>query len=71
MARNRNNYSLQVIERDGDLHLISMREVAELEILERSAMPADYGERLSAEELENLFAFLARQNLRDRAEASN
>lgn len=71
VARNRNNYSLQVIERDGTLHLLSMRDVAELEILERSAMPGDYGERLSAEELENLFAFLARQSLRDRAEASN
>ena len=71
VARNRNNYSLQVIERAGKLHLISMRDVAELEILERSAMPGDYGERLSAEELESLFAFLARQSLRDRAEASN
>ena len=71
VARNRNNYSLQVIERAGKLHLLSMRDVAELEILERSAMPGDYGERLSAEELENLFAFLARQSLRDRAEASN
>ena len=71
VARNRNNYSLQIIERDGGLHLLSMRDVAELEILERSAMPGDYGEKLSAEELENLFAFLARQSLRGATEASH
>ena len=57
VARNRNNYSLQIIERDGGLHLLSMRDVAELEILERSAMPGDYGEKLSAEELEKPVCF--------------
>ncbi|MBI1354480.1 MAG: c-type cytochrome [Acidobacteria bacterium] len=66
-ARNRDNYSLQLIDRDGKLHLISMRDVAELEIQERSAMPDDYAKRLSSQELENLFAFLARQSLRDHA----
>ena len=69
VARNRNNYSLQVIDRAGDLHLISMRDVAELEIREDSPMPGDYGSRLSADELENLFAFLARQSVRGSREA--
>ena len=64
VARNRNNYSLQVIDSDGALHLISMSDVAELEIRESSLMPGDYGSRLSAAELENLFAFLARQSVR-------
>ena len=64
VARNRDNYSMQVIEQSGKLHLLSMRDVAEIEISERSPMPADYGERLTAEELENLFAFLAKQSLR-------
>ena len=64
VARNRNNYSLQVVDENGKLHLISMPQVAELEILERSPMPDDYGSRLSADELENLFAFLARQSVR-------
>ena len=41
-----------------------MNDIAELEILQRSPMPGDYAERLSAQELENLLAFLARQTLR-------
>jgi putative heme-binding domain-containing protein len=64
VARNRNNYSLQVVDQQGNLHLISMRDVAELEILERSPMPGHLAGELSAAELENLFAFLARQTLR-------
>ena len=33
-------------------------------------MPGDYGSRLSADELGNLFAFLARQSLRATREES-
>jgi hypothetical protein len=33
-------------------------------------MPDNYGERLTAEELKNLFAFLAKQSLRDGAPES-
>ena len=69
VARNRNNYSLQVVDRAGKLHLISMRDVKAIELLDRSPMPGDYERRLSAEELENLFAFLARQSARPSAEA--
>jgi len=64
VARNRSNYSLQVVDNSGALHLISMSEVKELTISERSLMPGDYGKRLSRQELEDLLAFLARQNLR-------
>ena len=70
VARNRDNYSLQVVEQSGKLHLLSMRDVAELEIAERTSMPDNYGERLTAEELKNLFAFLAKQSLRDGAPES-
>ncbi len=69
VARNRNNYSLQVIDREGKLHLISMRDVRQIDILDRSPMPGDYGSRLSADELKNLFAFLARQSARPSVEA--
>jgi putative heme-binding domain-containing protein len=61
VARNRDNYSLQVIDRKGDLHLISMSDVKELAIQEGSPMPGDYGRRFSAQELRDLLAFLARQ----------
>ncbi len=64
IARNRNNYSLQVVDQEGALHLLSMIDVKELAISETSAMPGDYAERLSGEELQNLLAYLAQQSLR-------
>ena len=70
VARNRDSYSVQVIDSTGDLHLIGMHDVAALEISESSPMPGDYAERLSKYELENLLAFLARQSLRSGDEAS-
>ena len=48
VARNRNNYSLQVLDREGNLHLVSMLDVEQLTISARSLMPDDYGKRLSA-----------------------
>ena len=64
LARNRSNYSLQVIDSKGALHLISMTEVKALTISSQSPMPADFGTRLSAQELEDLLAYLSRQSLR-------
>ena len=64
IARNRSNYSLQVIDQKGALHLISMFDVKELTVSARSPMPDDFGKRLSKTELENLLAYLARQSLR-------
>jgi len=64
VARNRNNYSLQVVDTSGDLHLIPMLDVAALTISGSSPMPGDYAQRLSGQELENLLAYLSRQTLR-------
>ena len=64
LAKNRNNYSLQVVDRQGNLHLIPMVDVAELDISTRSPMPDDFGRRLSKQELQDLFAYLARQSVR-------
>ncbi len=69
VARNRNNYSLQVIDREGELHLISMRDVKQIDLLDRSPMPGDYERRLSADELKNLFGYLAGRSARPAAEA--
>ena len=64
VARNRDSYSLQVIDFRGVLHLIQMHDVRTMEIGEFSPMPSDYGTRFSATELANLFAFLSRLTLR-------
>jgi len=53
-----------VLDLEGNLHLISMNDVRELTISERSLMPGDYGQRLSKQDLEDLLAFLARQSVR-------
>jgi cytochrome c oxidase cbb3-type subunit 3 len=64
IARNRSNYSLQVVDPEGDLHLITMAGVEELTILDHSPMPGDFGKRLSLEELRDLLAYLAHQTVR-------
>src|SRR5260370_15070525 len=66
LARNRDNYSLQVVDNQGKLHLLSMLDVKELTISPHSAMPTDYGHRLSKQELEDLLAFLAHQTIREK-----
>src|SRR5262245_29991361 len=58
VARNRSNFSLQVVDASGSLHLISMSDVKELAISERSLMPNDYQKRLSPKEIDDLLAFL-------------
>jgi putative heme-binding domain-containing protein len=67
IARNRGNYSLQVVDEKGTLHLISMTDVKGIALLERSLMPEDYDTRLTAEEFRNLLAYLARQTVRQTA----
>jgi cytochrome c oxidase cbb3-type subunit 3 len=64
VARDRNNYSLQILDRSGELHLISMLDVEQLTISTHSLMPEDYAKRLSKQELQDLFAYLSRQSVR-------
>jgi len=64
IARNRSNYSMQLVDRAGNLHLLRMNDVKELAIRTNSPMPGDYGERLSKEQIRNLLAYLAGQTTR-------
>lgn len=63
-ARNRDNYSIQLVDAAGKLHLIPMTEVRELALSEGSSMPGDYAKRLTRQELQDLLAYLARQDSR-------
>lgn len=60
VAKNFNNYSVQVLDPAGKLHLLSREEIATVEVSETSMMPAvsDPDEAL------HLVAFLARQSTR-------
>lgn len=59
VAKNRSNYSLQLVDTKGILHLIQMNEVKELTLSASTPMPTDYATRLSKDELRDLLAYLA------------
>lgn len=67
VAKNRSNYSLQLIDTKGVLHLIRMSEVKELTLSASTPMPTDFATRLSSDELRDLLAYLASQDTRAEA----
>jgi cytochrome c oxidase cbb3-type subunit III len=64
VARNRTNYSIQVQDSRGGLHLLAMNEVEKLQRGKRSPMPDDYRKRLSRKEVNDVLAYLSRQTMR-------
>lgn len=64
VARNRTNYSIQILDRKGDLHLLLTTDLRELKFSEHSPMPGDYKQRLSRQEINDVVAFLSRQSVR-------
>jgi cytochrome c oxidase cbb3-type subunit III len=64
VARNRTNYSLQILDAHGKVHLLQTSDVRDLQFSDRSPMPRDFKQRLSAKELTDLLAFLSRQSVR-------
>ena len=66
VSKNEHNFSLQMIGDDDRLHLFARDEINEITYAEKSLMPTDYDERLSASEFQNLVAFLSRLSLRER-----
>ena len=67
VAKNRSNYSLQLVDTKGKLHLISMTDVKELTLSASTPMPTDYAKRLSRIELRDLLAYLATLDIRPMA----
>jgi cytochrome c oxidase cbb3-type subunit III len=61
--RNRDNFSLQMMDPQGNFRFFLTRELREIIPQERSLMPDHYGTLLSAEELQNLLAYLSRQTV--------
>ena len=59
IARNEDNFSIQLITRDGAIHLLSKSSLASLAYRDQSPMPADYGAKLSSSELDDLVNFLS------------
>lgn len=61
VLKNEHNFSLQLLDSEGRLHLLARDEVREIEYENQSLMPADYDKVLTAPELRDLLAFLSRQ----------
>lgn len=58
IARNEDNFSLQLQTLDGAFHLLSKTDIETLEHQPKSLMPADYGSILSRSELDDLVSYL-------------
>ena len=58
MARNEDNFSLQLQTPDGTFHLLNKSELQKIEYQPRSLMPDDYASRLSSKELDDLVSYL-------------
>jgi putative heme-binding domain-containing protein len=62
VARNYNNYSVQIVDHAGKLHLLSRDQTAKLDVRDTSLMPA----LSDPNELLHLIAFLSRQSTRSK-----
>ena len=60
VAKNLNNYSAQILDHTGKLHLLSRDDVAKLDVMDTSMMPAVS----DPNEVLHLLAFLSRQSTR-------
>lgn len=61
VVRNEHNFSLQVLDADGKLHLLERDELRDIQYEKHSLMPSNYDKTLTATELQDLLAFLSRQ----------
>ena len=64
VARNRTNYSMQLQDAQGNLHMIDLSKAKQVTISDHSPMPRNYSQRLSKQEVDDLIAFLSRQSVR-------
>ena len=58
LVRNEDNFSVQLLTRDGNFHFFEKADLQSLEYLEHSSMPADYGKRLTPAELDDLVSYM-------------
>jgi cytochrome c oxidase cbb3-type subunit III len=57
-VRNEDNFSLQLQSLDGTFHFFTKSEIERMEYSEQTFMPANYGTKLSAQDLNDLVSFL-------------
>ncbi len=69
IAKHYSNYSVEILDKDGKLHLLYGDAIKNVEFKEKSWMPDDYSKRLTSAEIRDLLAFLSRQSDRPRTQA--
>jgi len=62
VARNEDNFSLQLQTLDGAFHLLMKSDLATLRHEPRSLMPSNYGLRLTKNDLDDLVKFLVKSS---------
>lgn len=71
LARNEDNFSMQILTRDGSLFLFAKSAAKSISYRNQSPMPADYGTRLSSADIEDLVKFLNSVAKEDLKQARN
>jgi len=61
VIRNEDNFSLQLLGRDGTFHLLTKSEIKRLDRSGAAIMPDDYSRRLTARQLEDVLAYLCQK----------
>lgn len=64
IGKNYSDYSIDILDATGKLHLLETAQLSDEQFATKSLMPDDYANTLSAQELQNLIAFLSRQTVR-------
>jgi putative heme-binding domain-containing protein len=67
VLRGATNYAFALQTADGNIHSLSAAELRQITYHEGPSMPRDYTKRLTAAEIDDVLAFLARQTVRPRA----
>lgn len=68
VVKHYSNWSMQVLDEKGQIHLLRGADMKTAAPRKTPWMPADYAQRLSAEEIQNLVAFLSHQAVRPDSE---
>jgi cytochrome c oxidase cbb3-type subunit 3 len=58
LARNEDNFSVQLQTSDGAFHFLKKSELDKLEFGPETVMPSDYGKKLSGRELDDVISYL-------------
>ncbi len=61
VVKNEDNFTLQVLDKSFELHLLKKEEVDRIDYGKESLMPNRYGKTFTADELQDLLAFLSHQ----------